>query len=863
MPKRILLFAVFACLFHQAFGCGGSGGNDALNGNWAAETPSANGETVLLKFDSEQKTILVQAVRPLGDTVNVDEGAYDVAGENVNFNLPVLGGMSLVYEIQVENEQEKLILGGETYYRINPDGAPLSGQIQITQVTADELVEVSSYAPPHVAGQILVKEKGWSAIQLETPEIQALTVQSGGVAARLGVKREKDRLTRKMEREALDECRREGKSCTYNVLLKTQSLPNDPGYDEQWNMALINMGAVFEFENENPEPFDPDEEDLQKKFTYVAVIDTGIRKDHREFQNKFVWNQDAGVIWGADFVTHQLTDSGGTVVEANFSLDNDGDDLDPTDPCDGRDMGIPGSACSWHGTHLAGIVAAATNNSRGLAGMGGLSQKVKILPIRAMGKNGLGTLHDVAQGVAWACHLPNRYECPRATAGPNGDYVDPDNCGGPTDLRAVRPRADVINLSLGLAMTTDFALPLLEVIHECVREKKVVVIAAAGNGGTTDGFCEDEETGRYYANENCKFYPAADPSVIAVGAVTGSGAFAKSYSNYGERQFLVAPGGSGDQCVLSTVNPNVANGYWDLCGTSQAAAHVSGLAALLKAYDPELPLSNSSEGNGLVQILRDSAIYLGNDPAGWDPEYGFGLVNPWGALQKLLDHTPEGNPILSTSVNGLHFGKLGENATIILFNSGGGDLDLLSYSVETTDGGDWLSVAVKELNQPKTAPWALVATINREDLTEGNYTGKIQIHTNGGDKEIEVTMAFDPAAGEQTDEIDDLISRATSLLNGTGEFQNTEDIGEAYIYVWNIEKPEQQYRTKTTLGANYHFYLNLPSGKYNLVAVLGSQPTDCSTPEPVCLGFPDLNSLETIECKDGSCTPSSIVIHRQ
>ncbi|MDV7397665.1 S8 family serine peptidase, partial [Arthrospira platensis SPKY1] len=126
----------------------------------------------------------------------------------------------------------------------------------------------------------------------------------------------------------------------------------------------------------------------------------------------------------------------------------DGDGIDP-DPSDPGDRGNPDGSSSFHGTHVTGTVAAATNNGIGVAGV---AFDARVMPLRVLGQRG-GTIYDIIQAVHFAAGLPN------------------DSGTLPTR------RADVINLSLG---TTAFSANLQGALDQA-RAAGVVVVAAAGN----------------------------------------------------------------------------------------------------------------------------------------------------------------------------------------------------------------------------------------------------------------------------------------------------------------------------------------------------------------------------------------------
>lgn len=224
-----------------------------------------------------------------------------------------------------------------------------------------------------------------------------------------------------------------------------------------------------------------------------------------------------------------------------------------------------------HGTHVAGIIAA-----RASAEMVGVAPNIRLMPIRVLDDNEQGDLATVAFGIRYA----------------------------------VDQGADIINLSLQSAGT-------LAVLNEAVSyaiDHGVTVVAAAGNTGDT-------------SNPDVQ-YPARLDSVIAVGAVDANDKRA-AFSSYGPELDLAAPGtqsysASTDQGIYSTsIESGFVPGYGYRSGTSMAAAHVSGVAALLASCGIKSPQSIRS-------WLEGTATDLG--PGGRDSRYGCGLVNAYAAL---------------------------------------------------------------------------------------------------------------------------------------------------------------------------------------------------------------------------------------
>ena len=176
-----------------------------------------------------------------------------------------------------------------------------------------------------------------------------------------------------------------------------------------------------------------------------------------------------------------------------------------------------------HGTHVAGTIAAQTNNANGVAGM---APGITIMPVKVMDSNGMGYWSDFLEGVDWA-----------RTHG-----------------------ASLVNLSLGGTLTAS-QVAAFQPTFDAAYEAGVVVIAAAGNN-----------------NKNEPFYPASFAHVVSVAATNNNDAKA-TFSNFGPAVDLAAPGVS----ITSTYNDG---GYRQMSGTSMATPHVVGLAALIRSYHP-------------------------------------------------------------------------------------------------------------------------------------------------------------------------------------------------------------------------------------------------------------------------------------
>ncbi|KQV47103.1 hypothetical protein ASC95_25845 [Pelomonas sp. Root1217] len=297
--------------------------------------------------------------------------------------------------------------------------------------------------------------------------------------------------------------------------------PNDTSYSSQWDLYETTGGIRA-----------PAAWDLSTgSGVVVAVIDTGYRP-HADLSGQIVAGYDM-------------------INDTAVSNDGSARDSDPSDPGDwvaaGEcGTGEPASNSSWHGTHVAGTIAAKTNNATGVAG---IAFNAKVQPVRVLGKCG-GYTSDIADGMVWA----------------SGGSVS----GLPTNATP----AKVINMSLGGGGACDTTS---QNAINSARSRGTSVIVAAGN--------ENQNA----SNSN----PANCSGVVAVAATDRNGARAY-YSNYGSIVTLAAPGGdvrsSSSNGILSTLNAGTkapgSDSYAYYQGTSMATPHVAGVVALMMSAKP-------------------------------------------------------------------------------------------------------------------------------------------------------------------------------------------------------------------------------------------------------------------------------------
>ncbi len=348
--------------------------------------------------------------------------------------------------------------------------------------------------------------------------------------------------------------------------------PNDPYYIDQWGMPKIGAPQAWTVKLGSPS-------------VVVAVVDTGVWWTHQDIQANMWVNPADGTTHGYDFING---------------------DTNPMDESSGV----------YHGTGVAGVIAAIIDNGQDIAG----TAQVKVMALRALGLNGQGSSLNTSQAIRWAAQ--NGAKIINLSLGTNETF------GGPTDIQ----------------LAIDYAW-----------SRGALVVAAAGNAGT--GTLD---------------YPARLSNVVSVAAIDETGLKA-SFSNYGPGLDLAAPGDR-----ILTLDGNNQVHY--LTGTSFAAPFVTGAAALLLSADPALtnvelwnilnstavqpsggPAYNTNYGWGVVNAwnainaLRQPFISVNAYPSSVSRSSTFGVT--WSILG------PVGTPVADTHVVwGTASGRLG-NAT--------------------------------------------------------------------------------------------------------------------------------------------------------------------------------------------------------
>ena len=427
-------------------------------------------------------------------------------------------------------------------------------------------------------------------------------------------------------------------------IVHTTFVPNDTYLNLQWGLQTIGAAAAWDVTHGDG--------------TVVAINDTGVDYLHPDLAAN-MWS-NAGEIPG-----NGVDDDGNGYVDDVHGWDFVEDDGDPMDE-------------HLHGTHCAGIAAAAGDNGRGIAGV---AWGAHIMATRGLGASGGGSTADLAAGIVYAAE--------------NGADVVSNSWGGYTGVEAVSREAVLLADALG-----------------------VVVVAAAGNeADTTDGYGL-----------------APYPTVITVGA-TMEGDQIASFSNHGDALSVSAPGVnilSARASVIGTDGtPLGSAGLIYLGGTSMATPHVAGLAALLLSADPTL---TPFDVRTAIETNAEPITYPGYEGQRWNPYFGWGRIDAARVFDPpqtftRLTFPPGPFDAFAGSVGDVAFD------TIVGFTS----LDPLAWTLDTppwvhaatTSGSGSVTVPCSfDLTGIPPGPLSGVVTVQAPDADDGGATRTLDVRVH-------------------------------------------------------------------------------------------------------------------------------------
>ena len=458
------------------------------------------------------------------------------------------------------------------------------------------------------------------------------------------------------------------------------AVPNDPLFTGQWYEQAVQPAAI--------DAVTAWDTTTGRSDVVIAELDTGVRYDHPDL---LMASANGKLLPGYDFVTN--------VAQAN---DGDGRDADPSDPGDwitsADAAGNTFNGCtvensSWHGTRVAGILGALSNNATGITG---ITWQPKILPLRVLGKCG-GVDSDILDAMRWAAGL----------------HVNgvPDN---------THP-AQIINMSLGGTGACTSAEQT--VINEVVAAGATVVISAGNEGGPVDS-------------------PANCAGVAGIAGLRNVGTKV-GFSSLGPEVAVASPGGNcgnaSGPCLFSidtTVNNGTttpgANSYTDQMtpnlGTSFSAPIVAGIAGLMTSVNANLKpaqlIARLKEGSKTFPVSADPTVPACHVPAGASDVQavecscttttcGAGMANAPGALKAAL--RPIAAVVIPANVSA------GQNVSL----AGMGSAAACSHSIVSYA---WTSVGnpVAAIQNANTATATVVAPAT------GSFTVRLTVTDDAG-----------------------------------------------------------------------------------------------------------------------------------
>ena len=542
-------------------------------------------------------------------------------------------------------------------------------------------------------------------------------------------------------------------SASLNYRRYPLQIPSDTLYNKQWHYEAMNLPEAWDITTGTPESGD----------VIVAVIDSGIYSSHPDLINKLVD--------GYDFIS-----------DPENASDNDSGDSDPNSDIDDNpeDPGDDISSSSWHGTHVAGTIAAETNNNYGVAGV---SWGAKIMPLRVLGKFN-GTTYDIMQAVRFAAGLPND-----------------------SGTLPAKP-ADIINLSLGSYEYVQAE----EMLYSQVRDLGIIVVAAAGN----------DTSSAYH-------YPASYPSVISVSAIDFNSE-PTVYSNYGSKIDIAAPGGDtfvdanqdGEiDGVLSTSvtnNNGLPNSDFEfLNGTSMASPHVAGMFALMKAVYPDLNASSA------LRLLKAGKLTDDLGIPGRDDSYGYGSANALKAVQAAISLKNGANlPTIPFDMKASRpfISLTGSNVSEVIITNEG---DTKAQVQGVVTSSDWLRTR-------------RIINVDDKDNKDDSYLGRYSIIADASELEFgnyQSIVSFDFSSDGTNEAIPALNVYVSMNLSELGHTSNTGKMSVKLYQQGTFDLARQTTTTENpdTIDGSLNFTLDkIKAGSYDLYA-----STDIDNDDEVCV----------------------------
>lgn len=445
----------------------------------------------------------------------------------------------------------------------------------------------------------------------------------------------------------------------------------------QWNLAAIAIGGAWQITRGS-------------EGTVVAVLDDGLDTTHPGFSDR--------IVAGYDFVS-----------DPSRSGDGDGSDGNPFDPVSTR------SGRVGHGTAVSGVIAARSNGRTPV----GIDAHCRLMPLRVVGVDDAAAPADLWNALIYAGDLGN-------SDLREFDWFETTFPGGlPEDRPRPQQAAHVVNISLATRYersTSPIAIQVETDLLRALERRGIVIITAAG------------DEGRPIEDADSIVLPAASEHVITVAAMRRGSLALDEATNFGPAIDLTAPGGArtledalGDPelapesgCVPS-LDRSPRESTW-VCGSSIAAAHVTGVVALMRSVAPTLQPARVAE------LLRETAI----DPASLEPAPSTRA----GALHAMrVVHAAAGLPAPAESllIHGLAATvPANTSGTSILIGNPGGrltDLEPHVASISYDGPSGWISSAAwLDLGDSSESP--LTVIVDRSNLPDGTHRATVRLRTS-------------------------------------------------------------------------------------------------------------------------------------
>ncbi len=543
---------------------------------------------------------------------------------------------------------------------------------------------------------------------------------------------------------------------------------------------------------------------------------------------------DTGIVAHPDLESRKLPGYD-MVSDANRANDGDGRDSNPTDP--GRDL--PNGQSSWHGSHCAGTIGATTNNAAGIAGV---NWNAKIVPVRVLGKGG-GTDFDISSGMVWA----------------TGGAVP----GVPANANP----AQVVSMSLG--GQGDPTQSYQDAINSGAQRNAIFVIAAGNDNIDASQFTPCNQTG-----------------VLCIGATRFNGTRA-SYSNFGQRVDVMAPGGevsedsNGDghpDGVLSTVLNEAGNQavYSFEQGTSMATPHVAGIVSLMKAKNASLTFAQ----------VRDILVQTASTSSRCNEGCGAGMVNAHAALLRVTGQQPTGPAKLSLAATEFFFTSAASSQTLGITNLGGlplnvtlaaggaegGRISFMGGNTRTIAAGQSSTVQISANLQGLADNMTAAATISVTS-NGGNASIGVKLRAGGASGRNVIVALVHQVNGEwkvagavEAQAINNFAFSVTAPpgsyylfgaqdANGNGQLEDSEPIG-----IWpNTDGPKTIDVTDGSMVMGKNFVVspqtNLKGDESKVIGTPCADSSTCGTNGVCATGFPQ--GYCTLDCSTASCPAGS------